>query len=260
MDMFGLSGKGALIIGGGWGIGGQTALALAKVGCNVAVVDINAEKAEEVCEKARELGVEATALVGDVLDDVQAERIIAEAEAALGGVDVLITVVGGGSWSTLLETSAEGFDADLNMNLRYVFVLGKAFAAACVRAGRPGAATFVSSVGSIIATPGLGPYSAAKAGLNQLVKSMAIEWAEHGIRVNAIAPGSTMTPRRPDSSPAEERVRRSTLPMQRLGRPEEMAGPILFLSSDLASYVTGQTLPVDGGMTSANPIDFSTPL
>jgi 3-oxoacyl-[acyl-carrier protein] reductase len=246
-DLFGLVGKKALVVGGGRGAGEACAVSLAKAGCDVAILDLESARAEAVAESVRELGVKAHTVIGDILDVGGVGGLVSEAERKLGQLDILVTIVGGGERKLLIETSAEEFDHQLNANLRYVFLISQAFAASCIRRGTPGAITFVSSIGAYIAPAGLGPYGVAKAGLNSLVRYMAVEWAEHGIRVNAVAPGSTLTPRRPDTEESRSILRNSMVPMRRHGTPEEIAGPILFLSSGLASYVTGQTLPVDGG-------------
>jgi 3-oxoacyl-[acyl-carrier protein] reductase len=246
-DLLGLAGKAALVVGGGRGAGEACAVALAKAGCDVAILDVESARANEVAAKVKEWNVKGHAVIGDILDERAVAGVVSEAEDKLGRLDILVTIVGGGERKPLLETSGEDFDHQLAANLRYVFLVARAFAATCIRRGTPGAATFVSSIGAYVAPAGLGSYGVAKAGLNSLVRYMAVEWAEHGIRVNAVAPGSILTPRRPDTEESRSVLRNSMVPMRRHGTPEEVAGPILFLSSGLASYVTGQTMPVDGG-------------
>jgi NAD(P)-dependent dehydrogenase (short-subunit alcohol dehydrogenase family) len=251
-DRFGLAGKAALVIGGGQGIGEATALALADAGCRVAVLDVELERAETVANRIKEQGGTGLALSGDALDDDALTGLIQRAGEELGGLDVLVTVVGSSGFSPLLETSFAQWDIEQKINLRYAFVAGKAFAAMKVAAGTPGAITFVSSVSGIMAAYRHAAYGAAKAGLIHLVKTMATEWAPYGIRVNSVAPGPIITPRLPDTADWRERIENSPHPMQRRGVVDEIANPILFLSSDMASYVTGQTLPVDGGLTVAS--------
>lgn len=251
-DLFGLKGKTALILGAGQGIGEATALMLASQGCNVVCVDVDRARAEAIADQVRQAGVQAAGLVGDILDDDQLARIVADAEAAFGGLDVLITVVGSTAFRPLLETSAEDWDKEQRINIRYVFLAAKAFAARRAEDGRGGAITVVASVSGVMAAPRHAPYGAAKAGLIHLVKSMATEWAPLGIRVNAVAPGSIITPRLPDTEEWRDQIARSAHPMQRRGTVDEIAGPVVFLSSRLASYVTGQTLASDGGLTIAN--------
>lgn len=251
-ERFGLEHKTALVVGGGQGIGEATCLALAAAGCRVAVLDLEIDRAEAVAARIKGGGGKAVALAGDVLDDVRMTSLVNEAADALGGLDALVTVVGSTGYLPILETSPEQWDFEQKVNIRYAFIAGKAFAAAKAARGGPGSITFVTSVSGIVAAPRHAPYGAAKAGLIHLVKSMACEWAELGIRVNSIAPGPIITPRLPDTPEWRERVEQSPLPLQRRGTVDEIANAVLFLASDLASYVTGQTLAVDGGMTAAN--------
>jgi NAD(P)-dependent dehydrogenase (short-subunit alcohol dehydrogenase family) len=251
-DFFGLSGKAALVVGGGQGIGEATALALAQAGCRVAVLDLALDRAEAVAAQIRAAGGEAIAMAGDILVDDEATALVNQADEALGGLDVMATVVGSSGFVPLLETTLEQWDIEQRINLRYCFVVGKAFAANSVRRGSPGAITFVSSVSGIMAATRHAPYGAAKAGLIHLVKTMAAEWAEYGIRVNSVAPGPIITPRLPDTEDWRNTVERSPLPMRRRGVVREIAEPVLFLSSQMASYITGQTLASDGGLTAAN--------
>lgn len=256
MDMqqlLGIKDRNALVIGAGQGIGAAVALRLAEAGCRLVCVDLEAERAQAIVKEIEAIGGSAKAIVGNVVDDGQVDAIMAQAQAAFdGGLDILVTVVGSSSFQPLLETSLDQWDIEQKLNLRYVFTVGKAFAGACRDRGKGGAMTFVASVSGMMAAPRHAPYGAAKAGLIHLVKTMAVEWAPLGIRVNAVAPGSIITPRLPDTAEWREQIERSAHPMQRRGRAEEIADPALFLSSDMASYVTGQTLAVDGGLTIAN--------
>lgn len=251
-DRLGLEGKAALVIGGGQGIGEASAVALAAAGCRVAVVDIEQERADAVAGRITADGGEALALSGDVLVDEEATGLVDAADTHFDGLDVLVTVVGSSGFVPLLETTTEQWDLEHRINVRYAFVVAKAFAAHSVRRERPGAITVVSSVSGVMAAPRHAPYGAAKAGLIHLVKTMAVEWAPYGIRVNSVAPGPIITPRLPDTEDWREQIARSPLPMQRRGTVDEIGEPVLFLSSDLASYVTGQTLAADGGLTVAN--------
>lgn len=251
-ELFSLKGKNAVILGAGQGIGEATALMMAAQGCNVVCVDMEEARAQAVATQVRERGVQAAPLVANILEDDQLERVMAEAEQAFGGLDILVTVVGSTAFRPLLETTADQWDIEQRINLRYVFLAAKAFAAQREQDGRGGAITVVASVSGIRAAPRHAPYGAAKAGLIHLVKTMATEWAPLGIRVNGVAPGAIITPRLPDTQEWRDQVSRSALPMQRRGQVEEIAGPVLFLSSPLASYVTGQMLAADGGFSVAN--------
>jgi NAD(P)-dependent dehydrogenase (short-subunit alcohol dehydrogenase family) len=250
--LFGLEGRKALIIGGGQGMGEATARCLARAGCDVALVDLDTERAERVAGIVRDLGSQAVAVTGDVLDDAQIPRIVAEAEAGLGGLDAMVSIVGAAAWGSLLETSAAVWDQQLNLNLRYFFLVAKEVAVSMIRRGVPGAIVGIASVDGQRASPMRGAYGAAKAGLISLVQTMAVEWAPHHIRVNAIAPGHIVTPRLYDTPQRADGYARSLIPLRRRGTTEEIGKAALFLVSDLASYVNGTTLDVDGGLLAAN--------
>jgi NAD(P)-dependent dehydrogenase (short-subunit alcohol dehydrogenase family) len=146
------------------------------------------------------------------------------------------------------------WDFEQRRNLRYVFFVAQAFAKDLLAAGKPGAIVSIASVSGMQGAVSHAPYGAAKAGVINLVKTLAVEWGRHNIRVNAIAPGTIITPRLPDSPAQQEAMRKSLIPMRRRGTTEEIGRAVLFLSSDLASYVTGHTLPVDGGWMAANTL------
>lgn len=249
-DQLGLKGKNAIVVGGGQGIGEATVLALAEAGCNVAILDIDLGRAEKLAAEVEASGVRAVPVTGDALSDDLSW--MEKAEAGLGPLDILVSIIGSTEFRPLLETDGDQWDLEQRANLRFAFLVGKSFAASCIKGQRPGAITFVSSVSGIQSAPRHGPYGAAKAGLIHLVKTMAVEWAPHGIRVNSVAPGAIITPRLPDTEEWREQMRNSAHPMQRRGTVKEIAGPLLFLCSDLASYMTGQTLAADGGLTAAN--------
>ena len=250
-SLFQLEGKRALVVGGGQGIGESTARLLARVGCGVAVADVVQERANRVASIVADLGQPAASIVGDVLDDAQAKDIVERAERELGGLDLLVTVVGQASFNPVLDMTPEQWDRDHRMNLRYFFFTAREVARSLIARGKPGSIVCVSSVGGLQSTPNHASYGAAKAGLINLVRSMAVEWALHNIRVNAIAPGSIITPRIPATLEREERTRRGLIPTKRLGTADEVGKAALFLLSDLASYVTGHALVVDGGWMAA---------
>jgi NAD(P)-dependent dehydrogenase (short-subunit alcohol dehydrogenase family) len=158
--------------------------------------------------------------------------------------------VGGGPlpvWSSLLDYDVAEFDRSLALNLRSALLVSQAFARACVNSGIRASIVCTSSISGLGASPYHAAYGAAKAALCQLVQTMAVEWGPRGIRVNAIAPGTIATPRA--SISADPQRDRAAIPLGRRGEPEEIAGAALFLLSDLSSYVSGQTLVVDGGAT-----------
>jgi NAD(P)-dependent dehydrogenase (short-subunit alcohol dehydrogenase family) len=251
-DIFKLDGKRAVVIGGGLGMGEATVMRLAGAGCDVAVVDLDIGRAEKVAGQVEALGRRAIPIACDVLDDKSVTAMVEEVESSLGGLDVMASIVGQAEWSGMFDLTPEQWDLDHRRNLRYFFFVAQAAARSMVRRGVGGAITAVSSVSGIQGAPTHAAYGAAKAGLISLVKSMAVELADHGVRVNSIAPGIIRTPRtllHTSAAEQDARIRQSLIPFKRLGETDEIAKAILFLSSDLASFVTGQTLAVDGGWT-----------
>lgn len=246
-EVFGLNGKKALVVGGGSGIGAATSALLATAGATVAVADVDGDRAKAV---AAEVG--GTPLAGDVTKVAEAERVVDEAHAALGGIDVVANIVGLASWGDILTMPAETWQHDLDINLNQHLYVGRAAARHMIAAGTGGALALVTSISGIYGAPNHAAYGAAKAGAMALARSMANEWAPHKIRVNTVAPDVIGTPRvldgfrekgytDPDVIVADEVL------LGRWGRPEEIAGPLVFLLSDLATFMTGQTLVVDGG-------------
>lgn len=250
-SLFQLEGKSALVVGGGQGIGESTAKLLASVGCRVAIADIVQERAERVAADIAKLGRPSASVVGDVLDDVQAEDIVGRAEREIGGLDALVTTVGQASFGSILEMTPGEWDEDHRMNLRHFLFTARAAARSLIARGKPGSMVCISSLDGVQSAPYHAAYGAAKAGLMSLVRTMAVEWAPHDIRVNAIAPGSIITPRIPATPARVKRHQDSLVPAKRLGTADEVGKAALFLLSDMASYVTGHTMLVDGGWMAA---------
>jgi 3-oxoacyl-[acyl-carrier protein] reductase len=251
-SFFGLAGKKAMVIGGGQGMGESASRFLARAGCDVAVIDVEIERAERVAAVVGSLGRHGVSIVGDVLDDAQIAGIVASTERQLGAIDVMISIVGAAAWGSLLDTSAAVWDQQMCLNLRYFFLCAKQVATAMIKRGNSGAILGIASVDGQRASPMRGAYGAAKAGLISLVQTMAVEWAPHNIRVNAIAPGHIVTPRLYDTPQRAEGYARSLIPMRHRGNTDDIGKAALFLLSDLASYITGTTLDVDGGLMAAN--------
>jgi 3-oxoacyl-[acyl-carrier protein] reductase len=251
-SFFGLAGRKALIIGGGQGMGESTARFLARAGADVAVLDVVAERADRVAAEVKGLGARGIPLVGDVLDDAQVPHLIAEATERLGGLDVMVSIVGAATWGALLDTSAQVWDQQFALNLRYFFQVASTVARTMIARGHGGAIVGIASVDGQRASPMRGAYGAAKAGLISLVQTMAVEWAARGIRVNAIAPGHIVTPRLYDTPQRVEAYAHSLIPMRSRGETDDIGKAALFLSSDMARYVTGTILDVDGGLLAAN--------
>lgn len=252
-DVLGLAGKVAIVWGGGFGMGERTAYRLSEAGAHVAVVDLERERAEKIAGELNAASGRAVAIQADVTSEPSVEAALAEAETALGPVDVMATVIGLGVWGQVVDMSLEDFEWSLKINLTSFFLPARAVARSLIRNGKPGAIACVSSVSGLTAAPNHAGYGAAKAGLINLIRTMANEWGAHGIRVNAAMPGSCASPRLVNSEEAVAAMNaamKEKIPLGRAATPDEIAKAILFLLSDLASYVTGHNLQVDGGWTS----------
>jgi NAD(P)-dependent dehydrogenase (short-subunit alcohol dehydrogenase family) len=253
-NVLGLEGKGALVVGGGRGIGRETALLLASVGANVVIGDIDAGRGDSVADEVATMGVRSLAVRGDATDPGEAQTIVESAAGFYDGhLDVVINIVGIASWVTLLDVDDAMWDDQFANNLRHHLYIGRAAARQMILASAPGRIALVASVDGFYGSPNHAAYGAAKAGVVSLTKTMAQEWGQYGIRVNAIAPDAILTPRVEVLLAArgvnlQDHDRQLHRPLSRMGTPAEIAGPLVFLVSDLSSYVSGQTLIVDGGL------------
>jgi NAD(P)-dependent dehydrogenase (short-subunit alcohol dehydrogenase family) len=250
---FGLEGKRILVLGGGLGIGEATVRLIAAHGAAVAVVDRELDRAERVANEVVASGGRARAYHIDVLDDAALVTGIAQIEAEFGPLDGMATVIGMAAWGSLIEMDMATWDEDHARNLRYFFLAAREVARSMLARQAEGTIVCVSSVNGIRSAPNHGAYGAAKAGLINLVSTMATEWSPFGIRVNVVAPGPIITPRIPHTGEAGERKMMVNVPMHRRGTVEDIAKAIVFFLSDLSPYVTGQTLAVDGGSLATNP-------
>lgn len=246
-SLFGLEGRHILIIGGGQGMGEATARLLARLGCHLTLLDLEIERAERVCEAVRQEGVQAWAIAADVTDEAQVVAAMARIEREFAPLDGMAAIVGMAGWSTLVEMTTETWDRDHNRNLRYFFVAARELARSLLARKAPGAMVAVASVDGLRSAQHHGAYGAAKAGLVNLVRTMAAEWTGDGIRVNCVAPGAIVTPRIPLGPEEQEREAMALVPMQRRGSTDDIARAIAFFLSELSPYVSGQTLAVDGG-------------
>ncbi|HJQ85433.1 MAG TPA: SDR family NAD(P)-dependent oxidoreductase [Candidatus Binatia bacterium] len=247
-----LAGRTALVTGAGAGIGKGIALGFAAFGARVTVVERNPETAQRTADEIASAGGEALAHVADVRDGAAVEAAVAACAARFGGVDVLVNNVGGTFRAPFLETVEKGWDALVRANLTTVLHGTRAVAPRMIAQGRGGSIVNVVSIEAERAAPDYAVYAACKAAVVGFTRSMALELAPHAIRVNAIAPDICLTEGLAAMGGEAERTRwESLIPLGRAGVPEDVAGVAIFLASDLARYVTGVTLPVDGGTAAA---------
>jgi NAD(P)-dependent dehydrogenase (short-subunit alcohol dehydrogenase family) len=244
----------AIVTGAGSGIGRATALRLAADGCDVGVTyRANAGGAESVVAEIGAMGRAAFDVELDLATPRAATAAIDALAERLGGVDVLVNNAGVNRRATVLEETIEGFDRTLAVNLVGPWACAQAAARHMIDAGRGGRIVNVTSVLAFVALDGGGAYGAAKAGLELLTKVLALELAPHAIKVNAVAPGHTATPMNygPDDLEAAT-IERPVIPAARAAAPDEIAAAIAFLASPAASYATGASLLVDGGLLLAS--------
>lgn len=250
-----LKGRRALVTGAAHGIGLACAQEMAREGADVALLDLDAAGVKIAAEAiAAETGRRTLAIACDVSDADAARAAVAEAGAALGVIDVLVNNAGILKPGDILTTTLEDFDAVLAVNVRAVFVIGQAVAQALVAAGEPGVIINMSSINAVLAIPGQVPYVTSKGAINQLTKTMALGLADHGIRVNAIGPGTIATDILKGVM-KDEAAKKGVLartPLKRFGEPSEIGRVAVFLASDDASYMTGQTIYPDGGRLALN--------
>jgi NAD(P)-dependent dehydrogenase (short-subunit alcohol dehydrogenase family) len=250
-----LDGKVAIVTGGAHGIGLAIAKRYVTEGAKVVIADVDAAAGEPA---AHALGAACRFVATDVGDAAQAQRLIDGACAAFGPLDILVNNAGIVHGADFLELKEADFDRVLRVNLKGAFLTGQSAARRMVeqvKAGcPPGSIVNMSSVNAVLAIPNQVPYCVSKGGLAQLTKVMALSLAPYGIRVNAIGPGSIMTDILKSVATDREAKRRllSRTPLGRIGEPDEIAAVALFLASDDAAYVTGQTVYADGGRLGLN--------
>lgn len=258
--MKGLQGKTALVTGASSGIGQAIAIRLAQEGCNVAInyrsnpdaaQDTQDQAMQTACNGVEACGVRSLLVQGDVSKESDIRQIIADTIEKLGSLDILINNAGIQTEKPAHEVTAEDFDRILSVNLRGAFLCARESIQHWLTQGQSGVIINVSSVHEIIPRPLYVTYSISKGGMENMTKTLALEYAAQGIRVNAIAPGATVTPiNNAWTEDAEKRAQvESHIPMGRAGTSDEMAAAVAFLASDEAAYITGQTLFIDGGLT-----------
>lgn len=248
-----LSGKVALVTGGARGLGYSLASAFARHDMKVALVDLLPE-VEESAARLGESGVSSHGHVADVTDAAAVEQAFDEVSTVLGTPQVLVTAAGITVWNDSVDVTSDEWRKVLGVNLDGTFFACQSFARRLLDDGMPGSALLISSMsGSIVNRPqNQASYNSSKAAVSHLATSLAVEWASRGLRVNAIAPGyflSDMTRRFTEQNPELAREWIADIPMGRMGEPEDLHGLALYLASEASSYMTGQTLVIDGGYT-----------
>ncbi len=251
MGPFDLTGKKAFVTGASRGIGRAIAVTLAQAGADVALVARSEEGLAATAAGVTGAGREAHVIPADVTSQQEVADAVAAALQRLGHVDIVVNNAGGSNFTVpFLSLRLPGWDKLMRLNLDSAMYVCHAIGGHLVERGQ-GSVINVASVAGLVGSPFLSPYGAAKAGLISLTRSLAVEWAAHGVRVNALCPGWTATDLNrnlwDDETGGQATV--ASVPMQRWARVEEMTGPALFLASDASSYMTGQALVIDGGQT-----------
>ncbi|CAI3945666.1 NAD(P)-dependent dehydrogenase [Commensalibacter communis] len=250
MELFSLSGQNAFVTGAGSGIGQKIALYLAKAGANVGCFDLpNSAGLADTAEQVKKLGRQSIILTGDVTNPDDLEKSVNQVETELGNLSLAVNCAGIANANPAEEMSIEQWQRLYDINVKGLFLSCQAEARLMLKHGR-GSIVNIASMSGVIVNRGLmqAHYNSAKAAVIHMTKSMAVEWAERGVRVNAISPGYTATPMntRPEMVNQMKQFASET-PMQRIAEPDEMAGPAIFLLSEAASFCTGVNLLVDGG-------------
>ena len=258
--MKGLKGKNVLVTGASSGIGQAIAIRLAAAGCNVAInyrkSPAAAEDTEEMamqkaCGDVENCGVKSLLVQGDVSKEEDIIEMVNAVIEKFGSLDILVNNAGIQTEANSHEIETADFDRVLAVNLRGAYLCARETIKHLLSQNRSGIIINISSVHEIIPRPMYLSYSISKGGMENLTKTLALEYANRGIRVNAVAPGATITPINEawTNDPEKKAIVESHIPMGRAGTAEEMAAAVAFLASDEAAYITGQTLFVDGGLT-----------
>lgn len=257
--LFDLTGRVAVVTGAASGLGQAIALGLARYGADIAAADINDAGLAETLTQLTALGRKAVAVHCDISQPEAVEQLFSEVDRVFGRVDILINDPFTLARYKPEDLSLEDWNKVLSVNLTGYFLCAQAAGRRMIAQGWGGSIVNMSSVGGSAALGrGNFVYSISKGGLNAFTRELAIEWAQHGIRVNAIAPVQMLSPAvkkwlaDPKTDPALPQRLLSGIPLQRLGEPEDVVGPVVFLASDAAAFVTGTLLPVDGGNLAFN--------
>lgn len=250
LDRFSLAGRVALVTGASRGLGRVIALALAEAGVDLALVARSIEKLESVAQEVQAIGRRAVVYAADLAKLDELKRMVEQVYADFGKVDVLVSNAGiSPIWKRSNEVTEDEWDAIMTTNVKATFFLCTDVGARMAEQGG-GSIITLASVAAVVGTPRMAVYGASKAAVAQLTRTLALEWANRHVRVNAIAPGymsTDMTSGVLDHPFWGEKIRQAT-PMGRPGNPEEIAGIAVYLASDASSYATGQLFLVDGGI------------
>lgn len=250
-NRFGLNGKVALVSGGGRGIGKSLALGLARNGADLVVVGRTLEPLEALIDEVQKIGRRACAIKADIADCESLENVVAEAVERMGRLDVLVNNAAAGSeLRRSEEVTPQEFDDLVRVNLKGTFFLTTSAARRMIDSGG-GSIVNISSIVARVASPRAAVYGAMKAGVESLTRTLAVEWARYGVRVNAVAPGYVATDLTATSHMSEELLSyvRAGTPMRRMADPDEIVGAVVYLASNASSFQTGSTIVVDGGWT-----------
>ncbi len=255
LGAFRLDGRVAFVSGGGGAIGSALAVALGAAGACVVVGEISQERADAAAERVRATGAQCLAVALDVTDPAAAERLVEQAVERFGHLDIVVNAVGGGAGKVLFDAQdypRDAWDWIMELNVRSTLVATQAAVRAMVRAGHGGKVVNISSVRAQLGiNAGYSAYVAAKGAISSLTRQWATEWAKHGITVNAIAPTFVDTPQVAMllDDPAFKAGIVGRVPLGRVGETDDLVGAVLLFASDASSFITGQVLTIDGGLT-----------
>lgn len=253
LDLFSLKGRVALVTGASRGLGKPVAMGMAAAGAHVVVVARDAARLEAVREEILQTGGEATVLALDLADEDAVRSGVRRIAGELGRIDICANIAGIINWQPLLESDEEDFDRILATNLRGTFVMAQECAAVMRAGGRGGRIITTASVLGPLGRARLHAYCASKSGIIGLTRSLAAELGRENITVNCVAPGYFLTEINAtlQSRPGYMEAINGVTPMERWGDPKEIVGGMIFLASDASSFVTGQVLHIDGGVSSS---------